>query len=227
MFTLKLAPGGCLGLLTFVLPVITFCVSYYVSFKEHTMHYPLFFLSKSIDGEPASSAGSLGLGLSSVAFSSLVLLRALSIECHIADTEAEGGEFGAVFCGRRFFTSVSEVRRVNRHGAYLGLVSALGCMGVGAVQIHIDLTLHLFFAGLFFACGGFFCLVQLILDFAVRRSSTAAQRWVRFGFCCAMVSTGLLVVLAFILWDRGGVGVLNHDGFFTMVCILEILILVE
>ena len=123
-------------------------------------------------------------------------LRYASVKHALAQVRPGGRTLGTTLCGRRILTSVQSCDRLNGACLCLGLVSALGALGVSAFQVGAVFWMHMFSAGVFFVGGGVFVLGNLFLDFVVPSTSKRS----RLARCVLLSALPVLLVTGVVLY---------------------------
>ncbi|GMI14854.1 hypothetical protein TrLO_g12328 [Triparma laevis f. longispina] len=182
--------------------IATFVTCYAISMANGDMEYPYYFLSSSLDFSPASCFGSFGLSPVSFLLPIIGWVR---------------------------YEQVREVTKsiINRIMVMSSFVSAIGAHGVASFQAHNWMTVHLFFAFLFFGGGSLVVVCAVTTDYYCSSFGTALMRNYR-RFAAAVVGCCLtaLCTLAVLFIPPGGECDKTCQKFQFINAILEITVMV-
>jgi len=148
-----------------LVPMLTFMTTYYISAglkHEDGNEDSLslfeargYFLSSSIDKPPAANIGTLGLSVSLTIIAVVIFIKHKCVSKQLR--------------GIWTFT--------HRMSLSFGLLSYIGGMGVAAYQHHLDKTLHLLFAGIFFISAVVHMTFEVILMSVLKLDGPRALRF--------------------------------------------------
>jgi len=164
---MKVNLASILLILTYALPLGGFMVTFTLFYlgddsfngTKQTPDVPLSFLSDSINYYPGQNIGALIISTGAAFLVSVMLVRHHEINLR----------------AKQFLPSTSPkrvtVRRVQVAALVIGIIAAIGSNGVAAFQEHVNMTVHLSMAGLFFGGGTLYILLHVYLDIALQLES--------------------------------------------------------